>query len=553
MRHRAAARMPGVLLVLALAACSPAATPSASSAPGRSPSVLDPSAMASGPPPPPPSVDPGLMAPTAFGWMERGRLDIDYPSFLIASDTEYIVGGESDSQAFVWTSRDGVNWDRTTVSHDANCPQFVSGGATSGSEAVLLGYSTLDPGVSCTGEVFTLVRSDTAWMESRLSSLPGGHPAGIWSVPGGWEAVIGDIQGRHHVWSSPDGGVWAQGGAYPIGETEGIAAAAVDQSGKRVTSIVTGDIDPPYWRLLQSTDGQQWSNVPAPELDAETPFARHVLSPAPGTSEWIAVTTRDDVEPWVTTTWVSADLQQWRGAEFPMPNVRELAWTSHGLLALGVDECIITGSPCYEPRSDYYLSDDALTWTSTGAAHGPDRFVDGPAGVVGVGGNGTIWQLEAYTPDEAYLLSGVRSDVRLGCSPRRAELPPRAIAGIECVPPTGPTSQVGAYLFEGVDDAVATYAERLAAEGVGLRSGGCPDAAGEDSYHPEAPGETGSARIGCFVNEAGVANLRFTIPSEPVYVGILGRSSDTGLIWDSAWEGNLDQPGGPTIWKPPPD
>jgi hypothetical protein len=95
-----------------------------------------------------------------------------------------------------------------------------------------------------------------------------------------------------------------------------------------------------------------------------------------------------------------------------------------------------------------------------------------------------------------------------------------------------------------------TYFQRLGDNGVKPRSGSCPDRAGEVSYVPGDEGASvGPYRYGCYVNEFGVANYRFTDPEYLVYVGILGTGKDMKRLHDWAWRGNQDVPGAPTVWR----
>jgi len=56
-------------------------------------------------------------------------------------------------------------------------------------------------------------------------------------------------------------------------------------------------------------------------------------------------------------------------------------------------------------------------------------------------------------------------------------------------------------------------------------------------------------RNGCFINEFGNANYRFTAPGAPVYVGILGTGKDLAALHTWAWLGNQDVTGSPTVWR----
>ncbi len=151
---------------------------------------------------------------------------------------------------------------------------------------------------------------------------------------------------------------------------------------------------------------------------------------------------------------------------------------------------------------------------------------------------------------EAYLRAGIRPDATTDCAPRREDLPARAIAGVECRGDQPAVERVGFYLFASEADLLATYFERLDAEGIGVASGGCfGGEEGEGSYHPEEFEGTGPNRDGCFINDAGRANYRATLSDALVYMGVLGASGDIQALYKWAWLGNLDTPGGPTIWR----
>jgi len=156
------------------------------------------------------------------------------------------------------------------------------------------------------------------------------------------------------------------------------------------------------------------------------------------------------------------------------------------------------------------------------------------------------------TKNERYLISGARDDVSR-CVPVRTGLPSRAIAGVECRATDGAVAKVGFYLFKTDKDTVNAYVERMRAEGIKLDSGGgpCIDGEGDGAYVPwEGPG-IAPWRNGCFLNDAGYANFRATMPGSHVYIGVLGRSGDMAALADFAWKGNQDTPGTPTVWAIP--
>jgi hypothetical protein len=166
------------------------------------------------------------------------------------------------------------------------------------------------------------------------------------------------------------------------------------------------------------------------------------------------------------------------------------------------------------------------------------------------GGPDDLATAEIYDPtggfsdDEANLLAVIRADARVACEPRRVDLPPRAIAGVECTPNTALVARVGAYLFRGDRDAETTYLEKLAEYGVRPLTGDCQAGTAGDSSWTRDDGPTDSTprrgRHGCFLNEDGIANYRATCAGN-TYVGILGKNKDLKALFQ--WATRF--PGGP--------
>jgi len=152
-----------------------------------------------------------------------------------------------------------------------------------------------------------------------------------------------------------------------------------------------------------------------------------------------------------------------------------------------------------------------------------------------------------FTDAEQHLLDGVQRGTK-DCEPARGsgELPKDALAGIECNSTDPAVARVGFYLFANDDDMIDVYMARMGAEGVEIDSGSCSEGDAEHAYFP-GDGFI-PARAGCFTNDEGFANYRFTIPGEHVYVGVLGQSADLVALETFAWKGNLDTPGIPTLW-----
>ena len=152
-----------------------------------------------------------------------------------------------------------------------------------------------------------------------------------------------------------------------------------------------------------------------------------------------------------------------------------------------------------------------------------------------------------FTAAEQDLLDGIQRGTK-DCQPVRGrdELPKDAVAGIECDSTDRSRCPHRLLWFANDDDMITAYLARMEAEGVELDSGSCNEGDAEDAYFP-GEGFT-LERAGCFINDEGFANYRFTIPGDYVYVGILGQSADLVALETFAWKGNLDTPGIPTLW-----
>jgi hypothetical protein len=153
----------------------------------------------------------------------------------------------------------------------------------------------------------------------------------------------------------------------------------------------------------------------------------------------------------------------------------------------------------------------------------------------------------SFTDAEQDLLDGVQRGTK-NCLPVRVgnELPRNALAGIECNSTDPAVARIGFYVFANDDDMLNAYLSRMNAESIELNSGSCNDGEAEGAYIPSE----GFAfdRAGCFLNDEGFANYRFTLPTSQVYIGVLGRSADMLALENFAWRGNLDTPGTPTLW-----
>ena len=496
-----------------------------------------------------------------MGWVPVGQIEDAHVEGVISIPDGYVArGGVGENMDMrLWFSPDGRDWTPADLAESATCgltDPYADMAVGSEQGVVAIGWDQVFDVGACERRLSVWASPNGIdWQVRHPFEDDGGifaTPAALWSIAGGWEAVIAGRGGEHSLWRTDDGLSWSRIATLGMtGEVSPIRTAAADASGSRVISVLSDESGTSGTSLFNSDDGAVWARIQAPAVPGEVGT---LVAPSDDRPVWTAIATdwtRDSIASSVAT---SRDLANWATSPFPMGGADSVISTAHGLLAYGRDGCQVTGSPCTDPeRAPRYLtSTDGLTWASLHASEGPRIFADGPAGVVGFDLEGVAWRLEGYSDDEAALLDGFRDDARFACAPRRTDLPPRAVAGVVCSPDAldvPDVDEVGAYLFESQADVMATYEERLADAGVRLGSGGCPERPGEGAYVPEAPGTTGPYRFGCFVNEFGNANVRFTVPDSNVYVGILGTDGPIAVLSDWAWRDNLDQPGSPTVWR----
>jgi hypothetical protein len=143
----------------------------------------------------------------------------------------------------------------------------------------------------------------------------------------------------------------------------------------------------------------------------------------------------------------------------------------------------------------------------------------------------------SFTADEQQLVEAIRADARVGCAPRRTDLPAFATAGVECTIGSDTVERVGAYAFgpatdasgNAVDGALLAYTSRLAANGVKLGQGDCDVGRNGDRSWPadlpyeESDGIARETRSGCYVDEDRHANVRVTCYGS-IYIGVLGSA-----------------------------
>jgi heat shock protein HslJ len=165
--------------------------------------------------------------------------------------------------------------------------------------------------------------------------------------------------------------------------------------------------------------------------------------------------------------------------------------------------------------------------------------------------------LAAFTAAERLLYQAMRDDIARTCEPRRSQNPAGTVAALQCRPETDRVRDMAVYLMEG-DDAASVFSRRMREAGVkgGTERRSC--ALGK----PSQMAWTGAGMVtaGCYRNEDGRANLRFTniatkcrqltagdtqLESPHVYIAVLGPDRDIAGLWQWAassndWEAGED-------------
>jgi hypothetical protein len=161
----------------------------------------------------------------------------------------------------------------------------------------------------------------------------------------------------------------------------------------------------------------------------------------------------------------------------------------------------------------------------------------------------------SFTAAEQTLLEALRVDSKIDCAPRRADLPPGAVAGVECHIGTALVDRVGVYGFDGSTSSTAraAYLARLESAGVTPATGDCkagtPGDAAWPTYLPDEGDDGGlsATRAGCYLDANGIANIRLTCYAE-IYMGVLGANGDIAAL--NAWTWKLAK--GESIHRDPP-
>jgi hypothetical protein len=334
-------------------------------------------------------------------WRKVGSIDVDYPDFLslLGFDGGYVIYGKYGRSA--WFSSDGGTWQRVSLPlEDERCEydetEQIETGASMATGVVLLGMGNdRSGGGSCVQRTIALTSADgLTWQRSE----PFGprrfplevDPIGVWPAPAGWQAAIGDEDEMTGIWESGDGLSWTQ--------TENVAGfgnvtGAADAHGRAVLSVYQrlGSIGPVslVQESLVVSDGKDWTDTTAPFTGFSDGGAITAIAPPsdqrPVWTLWAqdcCSATAGSPRSGNRRTWTSADLVEWqshRRRDFPYA---DLTPTSAGLIA----------TRCRADECSQYISSDGIDWTQVAGAGG--QVAEGPASVLALDGDGTVYRLD---------------------------------------------------------------------------------------------------------------------------------------------------------------
>lgn len=388
---------------------SPAPSPSAavvSNPPAGTPSPT--------PTAPPPATTPPTVPPhpdTAPTWTHIGESGDD--AFIVGVagfSAGYVVAYEDlDGAAFAF-SPNGRDWEvgqlgEPTASCDGSPTpdSFGTGVATDGQAVLILG-GTLEftaencgnPDLGFGGGVVTWLSTDgLTWTRSEPFAHRHAIARHAWPIPGGgWEVVTSSFDAPTTIWQSADGSAWEEVASFP--EQVGYSSrGAADAAGTRLLEV-QADEEP--LRLMSSTDGVNWTALPAQPALSEFAFVTDILPSTGAARPWIVVTADDLVG---SSIYASASLGSWARHDFPGQRiVTSILASAGGYLATAerVDryfgEC--DGIGCPGPAERQYISADGVAWNEVGPRlRGGAFFAEGRAGVIAIGRyDGIVWLLE---------------------------------------------------------------------------------------------------------------------------------------------------------------
>lgn len=321
-------------------------------------------------------------------------------SVLIGFDDGYVAAGEGGTAAHF--SADGISWEANSLAEMIvqPCPQspvdysvaeaYVTTGATDGDAVLLAGGALSFTAETCanlnegfgSGVVTWLSTDGRHWMRSELFGHRYSVVSSLWETGGSWMAALSSWDRPVEIWKSSDALTWQLVRSIAGSQGTGWGPPLESPDGTWLVSAYSG--------VRVSGDGNVWRALDAP-FHSDGSVSHRIALFRNGTS-WTWLVVADELAG--STTWTSADLQDWDRQRFPDEIFVRWATTYHGFLVSG-SACspFVADAPCPESERQY-VSANGLDWLSLSPDIGRVRVADGPAGVVAVESfGGSIWLL----------------------------------------------------------------------------------------------------------------------------------------------------------------
>ena len=206
---------------------------------------------------------------------------------------------DTEQLATIYTSPDGVAWSPAEVEL-SEFYSSVQAIITSGSGLVAVGYDGGDGAVWTSGDglVWDRVPDESGVFAGQTILSAAAGPSGLVA-----------LSGRGNVWTSPDGTAWNRVDTYALAvEEQSSSIAAVTPGGPGLVAVGNADEDAAVW---VSSDGQTWQRL---ALDGDDFRGSYMEDVATGQIGLVAV--GEDVRRGVTGIWFSPDGLEWIKAPY---------------------------------------------------------------------------------------------------------------------------------------------------------------------------------------------------------------------------------------------
>jgi hypothetical protein len=340
---------------------TPAATAGTTLAPTPSPSA-EPSTPPTIPPTAPPTLAPTPSPGLLIDWNERagnggfGSLwdDSEHPTLhsgVVFANRFFVIGSESDDQEDeipgIWSSADGLAWDRANVPSPGTFSDLVAG------PGALLAVG--DPYQESTALWRT---TDGAGWQRETNDFGGQRIRIAAATANGFVAFTSTL------WTSPDGLAWTESPSESSLALAALGVQKIARAGDRLVALAggAGGAGGPI-SVWTSTNLLDWWHVA--DLDHSRNITTLVL--ASGPLGWLAAgSTEFGSLGRVHRMWRSSDGTSWQEVASPVGPVSDIFIDEVGFIAVGF---VYIGGGCVLEPSDIqgltWTSLDGQTWTQT--------------------------------------------------------------------------------------------------------------------------------------------------------------------------------------------